>query len=351
MKKSRIIVGGLMLCAFVLSLSSCKSKRETDDAESALVAAQNVENAAAVQVKVEKVFEENVDQEEVYSASVIANTTNNISPKMSLRIEKIFVEVGDRVTKGQILAKMEATSLVQARSQMQNDSIELSRAQQLYEVGGNSKSELDGKTLAYTISKTNYDNLVENTILRSPINGIVTARNYDQGDMFTMAQPLYVVEQITPVKLVVNVSEGLFKDIKKGMTVDVKCDVYADRVFKAKVNLVYPTIDASTRTFPVELVIANTDQAVRPGMFARAYFVYGTAKHVVVPDKAVLKQTGSGDRYVYVVENGKAVFKKVELGRRMGTEYEIISGLHTGDDVVTEGHARLSNGSNVEVVK
>ena len=86
-------------------------------------------------------------------------------------------------------------------------------------------------------------------------------------------------------------------------------------------------------------------------MFARAYFVYGTAKHVVVPDKAVLKQSGSGDRYVYVVENGKAVFKKVELGRRMGTEYEIISGLNTGDDVVTEGHARLSNGCNVEVVK
>ena len=79
MKKSRIIVGGLMLCAFVLSLSSCKSKRETKDAEAALVAAQNVENAAAVQVKVEKVFEEDVDQEEVYSASVIANTTNNRS--------------------------------------------------------------------------------------------------------------------------------------------------------------------------------------------------------------------------------------------------------------------------------
>ena len=340
-----------MLCAFVLSLSSCKSKRETKDAEAALVAAQNVENAAAVQVKVEKVFEEDVDQEEVYSASVIANTTNNISPKMSVRIEKIFVEVGDRVQRDQILAKMEATSLVQAKSQMQNDSIELSRARQLYEVGGNSKSELDGKILAYTISKTNYDNLVENTILRSPINGIVTARNYDQGDMFAMSQPLYVVEQITPVKLVVNVSEGLFKDIKKGMSVDVKCDVYGDRVFKAKVNLVYPTIDASTRTFPVELVIANADQAVRPGMFARAYFVYGTAKHVVVPDKAVLKQSGSGDRYVYVVENGKAVFKKVELGRRMGTEYEIISGLNTGDDVVTEGHARLSNGCNVEVVK
>ena len=270
---------------------------------------------------------------------------------MSSRIEKIFVEVGDRVQRGQILAKMEATSLVQAKSQMQNDSIELSRARQLYEVGGNSKSELDGKILAYTISKTNYDNLVENTILRSPINGIVTARNYDQGDMFTMSQPLYVVEQITPVKLVVNVSEGLFKDIKKGMSVDVKCDVYGDRVFKAKVNLVYPTIDAATRTFPVELVIANADQSVRPGMFARAYFVYGTAKHVVVPDKAVLKQSGSGDRYVYVVENGKAVFKKVELGRRMGTEYEIISGLNTGDDVVTEGHARLSNGCNVEVVK
>ena len=153
------------------------------------------------------------------------------------------------------------------------------------------------------------------------------------------------------MKLKVNVSESLFTQIKKGMEVDVKLDVYGDEVFKGKVSLVYPTIDPSTRTFPVEIAIANANQRVRPGMFARVTFSYGTANHVVVPDKAVVKQTGSGDRYVYVYNNGTIEFKKVELGRRLGTEYELIDGVASGDNVVTEGHSRVVNGGKAEVVK
>jgi RND family efflux transporter MFP subunit len=169
--------------------------------------------------------------------------------------------------------------------------------------------------------------------------------------MYAMAAPVYVVEQINPVKLKVNVSEKLFTQIKKGMEVDVKLDVYGDEVFKGKVSLVYPTIDAATRTFPVEIAIANANQRVRPGMFARVTFSYGTANHVVVPDQAVVKQTGSGDRYVYVYNNGTIEFKKVELGRRLGTEYELIGGVASGDNVVTEGHSRVVNGGKAEVVK
>ena len=95
--------------------------------------------------------------------------------------------------------------------------------------------------LAASVSRSNYENLLENTVLRSPINGIVTERNYDAGDMYG-GLPVYVVEQISPVKLKVNVSEKLFTQIKKGMEVDVKLDVYGDEVFKGKVSLVYPTI-------------------------------------------------------------------------------------------------------------
>jgi multidrug efflux pump subunit AcrA (membrane-fusion protein) len=78
---------------------------------------------------------------------------------------------------------------------------------------------------------------------------------------------------------------------------------------------------------------------------------YGNANHVVVPDMAVVKLSGSGDRFVYVVEDNKVVFKKVELGRRFETEYEIVSGLKSGDEVVVEGHSRLTNGASVEIIK
>ena len=347
MKNNKIIdMKSLLRTLSVLMLAgvvfSCKSG-ETE--------AVAVEVEVIPQVKVQQVFQREVEQIETFTATVQAEVKNNISPMMSLRIKQVLVEVGDNVKKGQILARLDATNLEQARLKMVNDSIEFARIDQLYQIGGISKSNWDAMKMATSVSRSNYSNLLENTVLRSPIDGIVTARNYDAGDMYAMAAPVYVVEQITPVKLMVNVSEKLFTQIKKGMEVDVKLDVYGDENFKGKVSLVYPTINAATRTFPVEISIANANQRVRPGMFARVTFSYGTAQHVVVPDQAVVKQTGSGDRYVYVYNNGTIEFKKVELGRRLGTEYELIGGVESGDNVVTEGHSRVVNGGKAEIVK
>lgn len=149
----------------------------------------------------------------------------------------------------------------------------------------------------------------------------------------------------------VNVSESLFTKIKKGMNVDFTLDVYGDEVFTGKVNIVYPTVDPSTRTFTVELLIANADERVRPGMYARVTINHGRAKHVVVPDRAVQKLVGSGDRYVYVVKGDKAEYRKVELGQRLDTEYEILSGVNPGETVVVAGQSRLKNGAKVKIVK
>ena len=148
----------------------------------------------------------------------------------------------------------------------------------------------------------------------------------------------------------VNVSEAFFTLIKKGQNVEFTLDAYGDEIFTGKVNIIYPTIDPSTRTFIVELTIANADEKVRPGMYARVTMNYGTAKHVVVPDRAVQKLIGSGDRYVYVVKDGKAEYRKVELGQRLDKEYEIISGINPGETVVVAGHTKLKNGSIVSIV-
>ena len=336
----------LLASAVVVSAVACKDGAKTDIASEPVM-----EKEATVQVKVKQCFNREVEQIESFTATVEANAVNKISPKMALRISNIYVEVGDRVSKGQKLAKMEDINMTQARLQMQNDSLEFERTDNLYKVGGVSKSVWDARKLAYSISSSNYKNLLENTLLVSPINGIVTARNYDKGDMYAMAAPLFVVEEIRPVKLMVNASEKLFTSIKKGMPVDVKLDVYGDEVFKGVVSLVYPTINPQSRTFPVEIKIQNGNEKIRPGMFARVTFAYGTAEHVVVPDMAVVKLSGSGDRFVYVVEDGKVVFKKVELGRRFDTEYEIVSGLSSGDKVVVEGHSRLVNGAAVDVIE
>ena len=333
----------LLASAVIVSAVACKNNANEEAAA--------MEKEAAVKVKTKQCFEREVEQIETFTATVQANVTNNITSSMPLRIEKILVEVGDNVKKGQRLAILDPINLTQAKLKMQNDSLEFVRIDNLFKAGGVSQSNWDLVKMAYTISLDNYKNLLENTELVSPIDGVVTARNYDKGDMYNMGAPLFVVQDITPVKLKINASEKLFTSVKKGMPVDVKLDVYGDDNFKGTVSLVYPTIDAASRTFPVEVKIDNANQKVRPGMFARVTMAYGVANHVVVPDMAVVKLSGSGDRFVYVVEGDKVVYKKVELGRRFESEYEIISGLQSGDAVVVEGHNRLTNGATVEVIK
>ena len=301
-------------------------------------------------VKLASVTSRDVDQIEEYTAIVEAEAKNNIAPTSPGRIDRILVEVGDRVTKGQKLVQMDAANLKQMKLQLENEETEFKRIDELYKVGGASKSEWDAAKTTLDVRRTSYNNLLENTQLLSPISGVVTARNFDNGDLYSSsATPVLVVEQITPVKLLINVSEPYFPKVVKGMNVKVKFDVYGDEEFEGKVSLVYPTIDATTHTFPVEVKLANINQHVRPGMFGRVTVSFGTLRHVVVPDQAVVKRAGSGDRYVYVYKNGKVSYNKVELGRRMDTEYELISGVDDNSQVVIAGQTRLADGIEVAV--
>lgn len=302
-------------------------------------------------VRIETVSAQDVDQIGEFTATVEANISNNIAPQTPVRIEKLFAEVGDHVKAGQQLVKMDETSLKQAKIQLDNQELEFKRIDELYKVGGASKSAWDAQKTQLDVSRASYKNLQENTQLLSPVSGIVTARNYDSGDMYSGGNPIYTVEQIRPVKLLINVSESYFTKVKKGNEVEIKLDVYGDEVFKGNVSLVYPTIDPATRTFPVEVKIANNDERVRPGMFARVIMNFGTQNHVVAPDLAIVKQSGAGDRYIYVFKDGKVSYEKVELGRRMGNKYEIISGVNSGDQVVVSGQSRLNNGMEVEIEK
>ena len=302
-------------------------------------------------VKLASVKAENVDQLQEFTATVESDIKNNIAPSSPVRIEKIFVEVGDQVRKGQKLVQMDVSSLNQVKAQLDNLKIEFARIDELYKVGGASKSEWDAKKMNLDMIQTSYSNLLRNTSLTSPISGVVTARNYDSGDMYSGGIPVLTVEQITPVKLLINISEDYFTKVKRGMTAKIKLDVYGDEEFTGKVSLIYPIIDNTTRTFPIEIKVANGGQKVRPGMFARVTLSFGSMEHVVVPDRAVVKQTGSGARYVYVYNDGKVSYNKVVLGRRMGTEYELISGVPNNSQVVIAGQVHLNNGAAVEVEK
>ena len=311
---------------------------------------QTVAVETAPSVAVEQVFVKDVPQEATYTSTVQAYVKNNIVPQTAGRITKINVEVGDRVKKGQVLAEIDKVQLQQAQLQLHNAEVELGRLRALYEAGGLSKSDLDAIELQYNVTKTQVQNLIENTTLLSPIDGIITARNYDAGDMYSMSAPIFTVEQIKPVKLLVGVSESDYSRVKKGDRVTVKADAFPDLTFDGKIERIYPTIDPATRTFTMEVVVSNNYSTLRPGMFSRVTVNFGTNKNVVIPDVAVVKQQGSGERFVYVLnEDGTVTYQKVELGRRMGTEYEVLSGLTDSAFVVTGGQIRLKDGIKVSV--
>ena len=335
----------LTLIAFAATtlMAACGSKdtkTTTEQPQAQVAPVVSVVTAQAEDVEITNTFTSNIEPFAV----------NNIVSQTAGRIVSIRAEVGDKVRKGQLLATMDDVNLAKTRMQYVNDSTELARLTELYNIGAVAQADYDMAKLALNITKKTYYNLAENTYLRSPINGVVTARNYDKGDMYSMAQPIFVVQQIQPVKMLVNVSESLFTEVHKGMEFDITVDAYPNEVFKGKVNLLYPTVSATTHTFPVEVVCQNADERLRPGMFARVTANFGTNHHIVIPDVAVVKQQGSGEHFVYVLQPDNTVkYTLVELGVRMGNRYEIVSGINEGDRIVTEGQVRLKDGVSVTV--
>ena len=315
-------------------------------------------------VKVETVVSQSVDQIGNYTATTEADVVNNITTAMPNRIKAIYVDEGQKVSKGQRLVALDDVNtdsyelqVANAEANLKNVEINYNRAVELYKIGGGTKQSVEQMELslinaqnALASAKRALQNVKENTVLTSPISGVVTARNYDAGDM-TGQLPILTIAQVQPVKIVINVSESELAKVNKGMPAVVKFDTYGDEEFAGKVTMVAPTVDVATRTFGVEVTVANKDNRILPGMFARVELNLGTMEHVVVPDKAVVKQPGSGNYYVYVYKDGKVSYNQVQLGQRMGDKYELISGVESGSQVVVSGQSRLANGDAVELAK
>jgi len=332
----------LALAALAVLLAGCGQKK-TEEVTSAEEIAPKVSVVDAVRQK--------VPHDAVYSSTVQANVINNIAPQSAGRIMKINVEIGDFVSAGQILAEMERVQLEQAYLRLQNEEKELGRLRQLLSEGGISQSDFESYELSCNVSRSAYRNLEDNTVLRSPVSGVVTARNYDCGDMYAMAQPLFTVQQITPVKILVGVSESDYTRVRKGDNVSIEADALPGKVYTGRIVRLYPTMDATTHTFNIEVQVGNANRELRPGMYVRAKVTFDLNESVVIPDAAIVKQQGSGVRFVYILQgDGTVRMSDVTLGRHFDGKYEILSGLEGSEKVVVKGQTALKNGVKVEVI-
>lgn len=331
----------LLSAGLLASCSSSSSSKATEE--------QSADTVRLVEVAPAEMRALNLSEE--FTAQLEAKVVNNITAQAGGRLKQLLVKVGDRVGAGQAVARMEATQAAQAQIQLADAKTNFARMDELYKVGGVSKAQWEQAKSAVDQAKLAYGNAAENTVLRSPISGFVTAKNYDNGDMTSPQLPVVVIQQIAPVKAVIGVSEQYYSYLKKGAAATLSVDALGEETFSGIVTNIFPTLDPVTHTVSTEIEIANKDLKLRPGMYARVHLDFGTKEALTVPDKAIVRQAGSGARYVYVFSGGKAVYRAVELGQQQGDLYEVVSGLNAGDQVIISAPSNLKNGLSVKLRK
>jgi len=342
-----ILAGGIVL-------ASCAPKEKKAGAADAATA----DSVAAIPIKVMPVSKTKIARTIDYTSTILAYEEVNLAPSTPGRVDKIYVEVGDRVQKGQKLFLMDRTQYYANKIQLANLEKDLARLDTLLKVGSVKEQLYDQTKAQYEVMKTNVEFMEENTQLEAPFSGIITGKYLEDGELYSGAPGMsgkaavVTLMQINPVKIIISISEQYFPLIKNGMKVRVAADVYPDKTFEGTIFRVHPTIDAMSRSFRAEVRISNGSELLRPGMFARAFIDMGQEEAFVVPASAVLLQEGTNERYIFVVENGVAVRKPVILGQRFDDRFEIAGGdLKEGDSLITDGQARLNNGQKVEISK
>lgn len=330
----------VLIIAAGIAAFSCKSGDEA-----AKVVAERVE-----QVSTTVLVPTQVNRTVKFSTVLEGYQRRNVAPGIQGIIQKINVEVGDRVKQGADLVLMDEQQYNATALQYSNLCIEFGRMEELRKEGVVSQQAYDQTKLALDQTKTSLDYLKRNTYVKADFDAVVSARNYEPGELYA-GQPVVVLTQINKLKALIAVPETFFPNVKKGMKVNIQSDIYPGKLFPATVEIIYPTINAQSHTFQVQLLIPNANEILRPGMYVHTEVAMGQTTAIVAPYQAVLKLTGSNDRYVFVNEGGVAKRVGVTLGERFDDKVEIISDEITeGTELVVLGQTRLVDGVKLNVV-
>lgn len=335
-----------------------------------------------VPVEIEPVGVGSIEQTVELTGYLLANKRVEVASKVAGRIESLAVtmpgggrrplEVGVFVTQGQELAvidhDMHLAHVAVAEAEVKARGVQLDEAQRekkrlvgLFEKGSAPEQAKDQAvtaaelaTAALNLAKANLDlaqvNLRESTIV-SAIDGVVTARHVDEGNLVAQGQRIVSLAEIETVKVLVAVPERYGAQIRQGMPARITVDAFKDRTFEAEVYSVYPALDEQTHTIRVEIRLANDELLLRPGMFARVALVLDRKDNAIVVPRDVIMGGKIDSPYVYVVAEGVASKRVVEIGLKEGARYEVRSGLRPGESLVVNGMHYLADGIAVEVVR
>jgi len=358
MKSRKIFRIAAISAATIGGLLFTQCTGSSSEAEAQVVSVSDPANKT-YPVKVQEIAPQVIARTIDYTANLAPWEEVYLATAQPGQIEKIYVEVGDRVNVGDKIADLDPTQLLTARIQLNDAKRNLDRLDTLLLVGGISKQQYDQVRMQYDITKTNVEFLEDNIYLTSPVAGIITGKYYEDEEMYSGAPntqagkaAIVTIQQINPLKAVVGLSEKFFPLVYKGMKAEVTCDTYPGKTFEGTVSLIHPTINTMTRTFMVEVTVPNDKEILRAGMFSRVNFALGQEEAMVLPAISILQQEGTNERYIYINRDNVAHRINVKLGKRFDDKIEVISDeLKQGDMLVVAGQKNILDGYKLEVVE
>ncbi len=379
MKKIMKLSSNILVLAFILVVSGCGSSENEIEKQ---------ENRRAASVKVVKVKRGDIASYIFATGTISPIREARIGPKVEGRIEKIFVDVGDSVTKGQPLIRLEqstymsakneaSASLGMAQSRLKKARLDLKNVARNYKRLSNLWAEKSVSEQTYDKILTDYNiaqaelNLAEaqlkvataraaiveenlkDTVTYAPFSGFVVEKLMQEGEVSNWVTYLWYVlhiVDISKIKLECHISETKLVFFQVGKDVELKVDSYPGKIFSEKITVINPKIDPINRTFLIEIEILNPDFKLRGGMFCRLKIVEQEKKGVLqVPKESLLVKNEK--HTVFKIEAGKARAQIVQLGISDGDWVEVIEGLNGTESIVIEGLYALTDGVSVEVIQ
>jgi membrane fusion protein (multidrug efflux system) len=310
-----------------------------------------------------------------FSGDVLAIEQTNIFSRVNGNIEKIYVDIGDYVTSGKLLAVIDKSVYSQNVIQMQgvykvavataeNDMLNLDREKLLFEKGLAPQSDLDNAKTKLDVSNAQVESAIANLQnakiqlsycdIRAPFTGYITKKLLDRGTFVsstgTALNTIFVLSDIRRLKILVNVLERDLPLVEKISDASIKTDSYPDKTFSGKFNKISQAIDLSTRTMPAQIDIDNKEELLKPGMFARVELKLNTDTEVLkLPSQCVLQEENK--YFVYVVNDDMVANKKyVEVGIISNNETEITSGINENDKIVKVGQELITDKTKVKII-
>ena len=315
-----------------------------------------VETASKVPVQTVEIRSQSVTPAVSYAGTVKPWKKVLLGAQIQGRVEKMHVDAGDRVTKGELLVELGGEQLTEARARFAAVERDYERMKALSEQGAVSPQAFEQAEAGYLAAKAGYDLVAGSARLRAPFNGIVSERYLDEGEVFTLmsmmtpSPAVLEVVKIDTVKVEIAVAERERASVVPGLHATVTSTSVRGRVFRGVVSRVDPALDPMSRTASADIVVENPGETLRPGMFVDVRLELASRAAVLVPRDALVRQEGTAVFYVYAVEDGVAKRRELRLGDSFDSSVEVLGGLGEGDVIVTAGRYRLHDGAEVEVV-